>query len=173
MAVGFRQLVKYTYYDSMYDVDLGFKKCVEIILAYGGDTTEMVVLTWSGGSGTSLPILNQDRGFYDKHVKLVVASGNPFEHGGFPGKIVNGVWDHYYESHHSFMYNYLEQGPLTQRLEFLCGSESQEFPFIYQQHQIWIDRLKDIGYDTDLYVLENNDHYDAVLTAYVLIDRIR
>jgi hypothetical protein len=173
VTVGFRQMVKYSFYDSLYDVDLAFKKCIKIIPAYGGDTTEMVIMTWSGGSNLGFAAITQDRTFYNEHIKLLVSVSTPFQLESFEKKVVQSILDHPFEAHHVYQYHYLGQGPLAQRLEFICGCKSQEFPFVYRQNIEWAQRLKDLGFDTDLYVLENYDHYDATITIDFVVSRIR
>jgi len=138
VSVGFRQLMKYGYYDSLFDVDRAFKKCIEIIPQYGGDRSNMVVLTWSSGCLMALPAIYQDREFYDKHIKLIIALGAAFQLESFERRAVPSLFDHAFEARHIYESQYLEQGPPKQRIEYACGCKHLEFPFVNRQSFEWV-----------------------------------
>lgn len=171
--IGFRQLTKYNFFDSLADMDAGFKKCIEVVPEYGGSDTDVTIISWSGGYTAVGPNLYQHRDFYAKHVKMVVALGAPFKLDGFEKKIQSSLFDHYHEVHSCYMYNNIHQDPLPQRFEFVVGCKLLEFPAIYGQNHVWPEIFRDIGYDSHMFELEYHDHYDLSLNTEFSLSRIR
>lgn len=93
VTMGFRQLVKYGYYDATVDAHLGYQKVIEVIDDFGGNNKDLVVVTWSGGMLNGIPNLYQYKDFYEKHITQVVALGAPSELSEFEHKISAALFD--------------------------------------------------------------------------------
>lgn len=173
VTLGFRQLVKYNFYDTTKDVHNGYRKIIEVVPGFGGRNNDMAIVTWSGGALNGLPTLYQYKELFEQHFNQVVALGAPSELSEFEHKVAVALFDQEHDIHQCYQPYYFSLGPLRQRVDYLVGVKHLEFPQIYQMNVKWAPLYKEKGFDVSLTINENHDHYDLVLNPHLALDRLR
>jgi hypothetical protein len=121
VTIGFRILPQASGHDALYDIDLAYRKIIEVIGNYGGQNTDLVLVTWSGGALNGLPPIYQDREFYNKHIGHIVCLGAPSELEDFEIKLTQAMFDHRHDTDQLYQSYYYDEGPLKQPIDYFIG----------------------------------------------------
>lgn len=142
VTVGFRQLTKYNFHDSLWDVDRAFKKMIEMAPQFGGDNKDMCILTWSSSALMAYANLYQHLDFYSKHVSCMVNLGTALHSTEMNRKIELALFDQEHDITHIYPPFYYHMGPLPQKIKHVTGSKGHEFEGVYQSSEVEFPKMK-------------------------------